>query len=245
MIRSLIRLLFYPNVERRGFLYRILLIEDIFDVRESVKDYFSLKGKDRFKLDLTFDFWDGMNKIRTEPYDIVILDVRLCIQTGADFCTLLSQHCPYPVMFILDMDDEEEVAYAIEMSPSSLILKPVEATDVYEQVSDYLNETETPSFNQMLEYSGIMMNPKTGHVTVDGTYVNLTGKASSLLCVLLENTNSVVSREMLLKRIWGEDFCGSDRVVDSQIRMLRKQLGEKGNLIRTEKGEGYIIGGKQ
>jgi len=50
---------------------------------------------------------------------------------------------------------------------------------------------------------------------------------------------------MLLKRIWGEDFCGSDRVVDSQIRMLRKQLGEKGNLIRTEKGEGYIIGGKQ
>jgi two-component system alkaline phosphatase synthesis response regulator PhoP len=148
-------------------------------------------------------------------------------------------------MFILDMDDEEEVAYAIEMSPSSLILKPVEAADVYEQVSDYLNETETPSFNQMLEYSGIMMNPKTGHVTVDGTYVNLTGKASSLLCVLLENTNSVVSREMLLKRIWGEDFCGSDRVVDSQIRMLRKQLGEKGNLIRTEKGEGYIIGGKQ
>ena len=225
-------------------MYRILLIEDVFDVRESVKEYFSLKGKDIFKLDLSYDFWDGMNKIRTESYDVVILDVRFCIKTGADFCTLLSQHCPYPIMFILDMEDEEEVAYAIEMSPSSLIIKPVIESDVYEQVVEYLNETETPNYNQTLEYSGIMMNPKTGHVTVDGTHVNLTGKASSLLCVLLENANSVVSREMLLKRVWGEGFCGSDRVVDGQIKKLRKQLGKKGSLIRTEKGEGYIIGGK-
>ena len=226
-------------------MYRILLIEDSFDIRESVKEYFLLCGKDEFKLDLSYDFWDGMNKIRNEPYDVVIVDVRFCILTGADFGAMLSQYCPYPLIFILDMDNEDEVSHAIALSPSSLIVKPFTASDVYEQVSEYLNETETDNFNQTLEYSGIVMNPKTGLVTIDGTHVNLTGKASSLLCVLLENMNSVVSRELLLSKIWGEGFCGRDRVVDSQIRKLRKQLGNKGSLIRTEKGEGYMIGGKQ
>ena len=226
-------------------MYRLLLIEDLFDVRESVKEYFSVHGKDEYVLDISYDFFDGMNKIRTNPYDVVIVDVSLSGQVGADFCTMLREHCPYPVFIILNMDNVQEVVSAISICAASLIIKPFTDSDIYEQVSGFLNGKDAPKEKHTLECNGIMINSRTGLVTVDGKPVKLSGKATALLCVLLENKNSAVSRDYLLKRVWGDDFCGRDRVVDSQIRTLRKQLGIKGSLIRTEKGEGYMIGGKQ
>ena len=226
-------------------MYRLLLIEDSFDVRESVKEYFSLYGKDEYKLDLSYDFYDGMNKIHNNTYDVVIVDISISEKVGPDFCMMLRNHWPYPVILILDMDNEQDVVCAFSVCAASLIIKPFTASDVLESVSGFFHEKEIRKETHTFECNGIMMNYITGLVNVDGKPVKLTGKATELLCVLLEKKNTVVSRDYLLNRIWGEDFCGRDRVVDSQIRTLRKQLGVKGSLIRTEKGEGYMIGGKQ
>jgi DNA-binding response OmpR family regulator len=137
------------------------------------------------------------------------------------------------------------VVCAFSICAASLIIKPFTASDVHERVSEYYHEKAIRKETHTLECNGIMMNYRTGLVNVDGKLVKLTGKATALLRVLLENKNKVVSRDYLLKNIWGEGFCGRDRVVDSQIRTLRKLLGVKGKLIRTEKGAGYMIGGKQ
>ena len=88
------------------------------------------------------------------------------------------------------------------------------------------------------------MNSVTGLVLVDGTPVDISTKAFEVLRVLLENKARVVSRDILLKNVWRDGYQGRERVLDNQIKLLRKQLGIKGSLIRTVKGQGYILGGK-
>ena len=224
------------------FLNRLLLIEDDFEIKETVKELFSYNAKDLFVLDLANDFVEGLIKLRSNRYDLVMLDMRLSLKAGPDISRLLREHCRCPVVAVIDPDVEEEMKYAYEISADDLAIRSFSAFDLYEAALEYSKGQS--SREQILEYGGIRMNMVTGYVTADGSSIDLSPKAAQLLMVLLENKNVVLSRDILLSKIWGEDYQGSARAVDSQVRTLRKQLGVKGNLIRTVKDKGYMIGGK-
>ena len=224
------------------FLNRLLLIEDDFEIKETVKELFSYNAKDLFVLDLANDFVEGLIKLRSNRYDLVMLDMRLSLKAGPDISRLLREHCRCPVVAVIDPDVEEEMKYAYEIIADDLAIRSFAAFDLYEAALEYSKGQS--SREQILEYGGIRMNMVTGYVTADGSSIDLSPKAAQLLMVLLENKNVVLSRDILLSKIWGEDYQGSARAVDSQVRTLRKQLGVKGNLIRTVKDKGYMIGGK-
>ena len=86
------------------------------------------------------------------------------------------------------------------------------------------------------------MHPASGLVTVDGRAIELNDRLTLILKVLLENKSETVNRDTILKEVWGSGYSGSDRVVDTQIKQLRRLLGRKGKLIQTVKGAGYRIG---
>ena len=221
---------------------RLLLIEDEYEIKETVKECFSYITNDILDLDLANDYLEGLKKLRSGKYDLVMLDLRLSVQAGPEICRLLREYCTCPLIAVLDPDEEEEMKYAYEINADDLAIRGFAAFDLCETYLEYRNGK---SFReQILEYGGIMMNTATGSVTADGKSIDLSPKAFQILKFLLENKNDVVSRDILLKEIWGEDYCGSSRVVDSRIRSLRKQLGVKGGLIRTVKDKGYTIGGK-
>lgn len=225
-------------------MYSLLIIEDAFDVKENVKECFSSNGNDEYKLDFSDSFIEGMNKIRTKDFDLVVIDVKLAKQAGADFGKMFREYCSSPVIFLLDINDEDEVKYVYSLSAASLVVRPFTASDIFESVVDYFDDSENKTVTLNLECCGIVMNAVTGLVLIDGTPVDIGKKATALLRILLENKTELVSRDVLIKTVWGEDYHGSDRVLDNQIRTLRKQLGSKGDLIRTIKGKGYSIGGK-
>lgn len=222
-------------------MYRLLLVEDDFDINVDLKDYIEENCKEDYKLDIAFDFYDGFRKIREGTYDLVILDVGLSKKADPALRKLISRTCRFPLIFIVDMTDEDEVEYVYGLDATRLIVKPFTASNDFGIITEYFKES-AGQYTDIIEYGGIMMNPGTGLVSVSGTPVELPKKASELLRVLLENKGNIVSRDILLKEVWGEEYSGSDRVVDSQIRTLRRFLGNSGDLIRSIKGKGYGIG---
>ena len=218
----------------------VLLIEDSFEVNEELKNHVS---NNEFNLDITVDFFEGIKKIRENNYDLLILDVSLAKKADPDFRTLLCRKCPYPMVFIVDMENVEEMECVYGIDALMLIGRPFTASDIYWTINECLKETDSQDM-VTIECCGIRMNTETGLVTVDGTPVDLPKKASEILCVLLKNKGMTVSRDILLKEVWGEDYRGSDKVLDSQIRTLRRFLGSSGSFIHMIKGKGYGIGDK-
>ena len=221
--------------------YRLLIIEDVFSLKESIKECFASVEDNEYKVDFSDSFTEGLNKIRSRHYDLIIIDVRLAQTACEDFCRSFREYCVSPAVFILDINNEEEMKCVYSMSPAGLIVRPFTALDVFESVVDYFDRCKIRKADQMLKYCGIMMNASTGLVMVDGIPAEVTKKASQVLKILLKNKAKLVSREKLIKEVWGSDYQGSDRVLDNQIKILRKQLGSKGKLIRLVKGKGYVL----
>lgn len=221
---------------------RLLLIIDTFDVKEDVIDYFMTNGKDDFELDICNDTIEGFYKIRTEKYDLVILDVMFSSQPGLDICRIYKDHCHCPLLFVSNLEDIGEFEFAYSLGVDSLIIRPFEVSELFEKAVERINAYKKRTCAETLECGGIRMNPLTGLVTSDGKIIDLTAKTTELLKVFLENKNEVISRETIIYRVWGEDYNGKDRVVDNLVKTLRQRLGSKGDLIRTVKGKGYMIG---
>jgi DNA-binding response OmpR family regulator len=129
--------------------------------------------------------------------------------------------------------------YAI--GADDLILKPFMPMELFYVALEYAGDKKTTV--KMLECGGIRMHPVTGLVTVDGRIVDLPDRLMLILKVLLENKPEAVSRDTILKEVWGNGYTGTERVVDTQIKYLRKLLGQKGKLIQTVKGSGYRMKG--
>ena len=225
-------------------MYSLLIIEESNDLKKSIRDFYSLIAKDEYTFDFSNNLIEGYNKIRKKEYDLVVIDIRLIKQADDEFARKFIERCNYPFILILDANIEDDVIFAHSMSYVSLLPRPFTVSDFYESVGDYFEDRRNEKVNPKLECCGITMNSVTGLVLVDGTPVDISTKAFEVLRVLLENKARVVSRDILLKNVWRDGYQGRERVLDNQIKLLRKQLGIKGSLIRTVKGQGYILGGK-
>lgn len=222
-------------------LYRVLLIEESFDIREQVKEYFSLKGNGIFELDMACDGSDGLEKVRSHEYGIVMADIRQRGDIAVDLCRRIRDNCKCPIVFISDLNNFEDTDLMYAIGADDLIIKPFMPMELFYVALEYAGNKKTTV--KMLECGGIRMHPVTGLVTVDGRIVDLPDRLMLILKVLLENQPDAVSRDTILKEVWGNGYTGTERVVDTQIKYLRKHLGNKGKLIQTVKGLGYRMKG--
>lgn len=222
-------------------LFRVLLIEDSFDLREEIKGFFSESGKDIFTLNIACDASDGLERVRNESFDLVLIDAKLNKETDPDTCRRLRESFSGPLVFITHLEDDD-LQYVYSLGANDLIIKPFTPQDVFRKAMEYMEEDKKPSLS-VLECGGIRLNPLTGLVTLDGKIIELTGKTTHILRILLKNKPDTVSRDIILKEVWGEDYSGTVRVVDTRIKELRKALGRKQDLIRTVKGTGYRLKG--
>ncbi len=223
-------------------LFRILFAEETFDIKDEVKEFFSENGNDMFDLDTAYDALDGLGKVRSGKYDLVIIDVKIRGEKGFDICRRIRDYCSCPIAFITSLEDDDELMHMYALGADDLVIKPFTPRDVFRLAVEY-SGSKRPKADPKLEYGGIRMNQLTGLVTLDGRVMELSDKATAILRILLENKPETVSRDTILNRIWGNKYKGKPRVVDSQIKALRKALGNKSNLIETVKGIGYKIGG--
>ena len=219
---------------------RILIVEDNEELLMLVSDFFRSKGS--FDVDTAPDGDRALSLICINEYDIAILDIMLPGTNGFDVCKALRGKSKCPIVFLTALGTEENILKGYEIGADEYMVKPFSLKVLYAKCLALLNRTDAELRKEpVLECGDIKLYPLRMEVEAGGRKVTLAPKEYFLLKVLMENKGIVLGRDRLLDLVWGLGFDGSDRVVDSHIKKLRKALGNSGETIKTVIGGGYKI----
>lgn len=221
--------------------YNLLLVEDDSQIREVIEDFFSDKSDGNIRITSAANGTEGLLLAESQEFDLVLLDVMLPGIDGFSICRSLRARSDVPILFLTARGREDDILYGYELGCDDYIVKPFLLSELYAKVYALLRRAKGMVTVQLLTCGGIVLNPRTYCVTANGEEVALAPKEYALLKYLLEHKTWVVDRETLLVRIWGNDYYGSDRVVDNHIKKLRKSLGSCGKQIRTVVTKGYQL----
>ena len=221
--------------------YRILLVEDNVQICRMIADYFSAQTDNLCELDTVQNGAEGLEAAQSGNYDLIMLDVMLPDLDGFSICRSIRSVSDVPLLFLTARAREEDVLYGYTLGCDDYVIKPFSLATLYAKVQALLKRAKGTVLQRELVCGEITLNPLTLSVTANGQPVTLPAKEFALLQYLMEHKDWVVSRDQLLDRIWGSDFFGSDRVVDTHIKKLRKALGSAGKQIRTVISKGYQL----
>lgn len=186
--------------------------------------------------------------METQTPDLILLDIML---PGEDGMCLLKQMKSsgrtknIPVIMVTAKGSEYDKVLGLDSGADDYITKPFGMMELVSRIKAVLRRSGRLEDSAVMGAEGVCMNIRKHEVTADGAVVSLTLKEFELLEKLLQNQGIVLTRDQLLADIWGYDFDGETRTVDVHIRTLRQKLGRKGEIIRTVRGVGYRIGGKE
>ena len=218
----------------------ILIVEDNIELLDLVADFFRSKGS--FEVDTASDGNSALSLISGKDYDIAILDIMLPGANGFEVCKALRGKSKCPIVFLTALGNESNILKGYETGCDDYVVKPFSLKVLYAKCLALLSRTEAELNKELvLECEDIKLYPLRMEVEAGGSKVTLAPKEYFLLKVLMENKGMVLGRDRLLDLVWGIGFDGSDRVVDTHIKKLRKSLGSSGNAIRTVIGGGYKI----
>ena len=218
---------------------KLLIVEDSFQIREAITDYFTDKSAGAFQIDCACDGDDGMRAVSSNEYDLVILDIMLPGPSGFEICKKLRQKSDCPIVFLTALGTEDNILSGYEMGADEYMVKPFSLKILYTKCLVLLKRAGKRQQERVLESGDIKLYPSRMQVFVSGDEIDLAPKEYFLLKALLENKGHVLGRAKLLDLVWGLDFFGSDRVVDSHIKKVRHKLGPAGDQIKTVIGGGY------
>ena len=219
----------------------ILGVEDDAQIREIISDYFTHKSEDSICLSCAPNGTAALELLQNTEYDLILLDVMMPGIDGFSLCREIRAKSDVPILFLTARAREEDLLYGFSLGCDDYVIKLFSLAALYAKCLALLKRVSGTILIPELVCGRIRMNLRTLDVTADGRHVVLALKEFALLKYLLEHKNWVVSRDMLLDRIWGADYFGSDRVVDNHIKKLRKALGDAGEQIRTVITKGYRL----
>lgn len=221
---------------------KYLIVEDSNSIREGIVEFFENKSNGQILIDEAASGQEGMDLIINNNYDLVILDIMLPGYSGFELCKAVRRKNNCPVFFLTSLGSEDSILKGYELGADDYIVKPFNVKELYAKaeamVKRYIGDKEFKT----LKTGEIELNIHTMEVRVNGKAVELAPKEYFILKLLMENPGRVYSRNQMIDLIWEPDFDGLDRVVDTQIKKLRKNLGAAGSKIVTVFGRGYKIG---
>lgn len=222
-------------------MYQILLVEDDRRIQEVIENYFAKQADIDLNLTIVGDGREALDLIYENSYDLVLLDIMLPGTDGFEICRELRRSSEVPIIFLTARGREEDVLYGYDIGCDDYIVKPFSLATFLAKVRALLNRANGTIITNEITVGKISLNPRTMIVTVDGNEVELAHKQYLMLKLLMENKNTVISRETMLVRIWGYDTDADVRILDNHMKKLRKSLGEQGKQIKTVICKGYRI----
>ena len=217
---------------------KILLIEDEDRMREIITDYFKDKGSEVIS---TCNGLEGLSILEEEEFDLILLDVMMPGIDGFTVCKEIRKKSELPIIFITAKSDEEDQLYAYSLGADDYVTKPFSLGVLYAKVISLIKRAQGMIIEDQLQVNNICVDMKRLEVSVGETRVKLAPMEYRMLVYLMKNKNQVITREQLILRLWGYDFEGNDRVIDSHIKKLRKALGKSGEAIQTIRKVGYRL----
>lgn len=214
---------------------RILIVDDEKDIRNVIKEYAAFEG---YATDEAEDGMEAVEKCRTENYDLIIMDIMMPRLDGFSAVKEIHKTKAIPVIMLSARGEEYDKLFGFEIGIDDYVTKPFSPKELLARMRAVLKRSAAPE-KEMITYEGLEIDVPGRQVKIDGAPVALTPKEYELLFYMVRNKGVALSREQLLSEVWGFDFYGDDRTVDTHIKMLRNSLGDYRKFIITVRGMGY------
>ena len=216
---------------------KILIVDDEEKIRTVLKEYAEFEGHE---CDEAEDGMQAVSMAKSGNYDIIILDVMMPKLDGYYAVKEIRKFSSVPVIMLSARVEEYDRLFGFEVGVDDYVTKPFSPKEVMARIAAVLKRSK-PAKTSSIVSDGLEIDMAGRNVYVDGEKVNMTPKEYELLFYLAENKGIAISREQLLSNVWGYDFYGDDRTVDTHIKMLRSSLGKYRDKIVTLRGLGYKI----
>ena len=219
-------------------MYKLLVVDDEPKIREVIKEYAEFNG---YEVTEAADGMSAVGLCKLNQYDLVILDIMMPKLDGFSACKEIKKIQDVPIIMLSARGEEYDKLFGFELGIDDYIVKPFSPKELMARINVVLARRHAASQTKtdVLKFNGLEVNVAARTVTVDGQRVELTPKEYELLFYLIENKNIALSRDKLLSDIWGYDFFGDDRTIDTHIKNLRNNLGPYRDYIVTLRGVGY------
>ena len=212
---------------------RVLVVDDEKLIRDVIKEYLLLEN---IKVDEAENGLQAVDEVKHNDYDIIIMDIMMPKMDGYTACREIKKIKDIPFIMLSARGEEYDKLIGFDLGIDDYVTKPFSPKELVARIKVITKRKDV--VNNIFEIEGVRLDDVAHDVYVDGKKIYLTPKEYELL---FDNKNIALSRENLLNHVWGFDFYGDDRTVDTHVKTLRKHLGKYKDLIVTVRGMGYKL----
>ena len=213
---------------------KILIVDDEQKIREVIKEYAEFSG---FEAHEAMDGMSAIGMVKLNDYNLIIMDIMMPKLDGFSAVKEIHKIKKIPVIMLSARGEEYDKLFGFELGIDDYVTKPFSPKELVARVKAIMKRGKKQE--EKYVFGKLVIDDKAHVVMVDNETINLTPKEYELLKYLVTNKNIALSREQLLSNIWGYDFFGDDRTIDTHIKTLRNSLGSYRNCITTVRGMGY------
>ncbi|MEG0872592.1 MAG: response regulator transcription factor [Clostridia bacterium] len=222
---------------------RILVVDDEEKIRHVLREYAEFEG---YEVEEASDGMEAVNMCKDKDFDLVVMDVMMPKLDGYSAIKEIKKNKNIPFLMLSARGEEYDKLFGFEIGVDDYVVKPFSPKEVMARIHAIITrvklaeeKSKEDKKNEKYTFEGLEIDMLGRNVYVDSKKKDLTPKEYELLQYLVINKNIALSREKILNEVWGYDFFGEDRTVDTHIKMLRNSLGKYRNKIETVRGMGY------
>ncbi|MBQ7475083.1 MAG: response regulator transcription factor [Clostridia bacterium] len=219
-------------------MYKLLVVDDEENIRRLVRKYAEFEGH---AVDEAKDGMEAIAMCRDNRYDLLVVDIMMPELDGFSACREIRKTSDVPIILLSARGEEYDRINGFEIGVDDYVVKPFSPKELMLRI-DAIMKRVSPSEDaekEVLRARGVTADVSARKVFIDGEAVNMTPKEYDLLFYLMRNKNIALSREKIVTGVWGWDYYGDYRTLDTHIKLLRKSLGEYSKYIVTLRGVGY------
>jgi len=220
-------------------MYKLLIVDDEVNIRKVVREYAEFED---YEVTEAENGMQAIEIVKENDFDLIIMDVMMPKLDGYSACKEIKKYKNIPVIMLSARGEEYDKLFGFEIGIEDYVVKPFSPKELMARIKVAINRNSKKiqiNNNDRLVFEGLEIDLAGRDVYVNGKKINMTPKEYDLLFYLVRNNNLALSRNKLLENVWGYDFFGDDRTVDTHIKMLRNSLGEYRKFIVTLRGMGY------
>lgn len=219
---------------------KILVVDDEFRIRQIIRKYAEFEG---YTVEEAVDGMQAIEVCRKEEFDLIIMDVMMPELDGFSACREIRKFRTTPIIMLSARGEEYDKIHGFELGSDDYVVKPFSPKELMMRVNAVIKRSnggeKSDSAKDIFTYEGLSVDFSARIVTVDGQRIEMTPKEYELFFYMVKNKGLALTREKLISEVWGYDFFGDERTLDTHIKLLRKSLGEYSKCIVTLRGVGY------
>lgn len=218
-------------------MYNILVVDDEEKIRTLIRKYGEFEG---FKMVEAANGVEAIQKCKNEEFDLIILDIMMPEMDGFTVCKRIREEKKTPIIILSARGEEYDKIHGFEMGIDDYVVKPFSPRELMMRIRAVISRNKPDeNVHEIYEREGLKIDFTGRVVTIDGKAVSMTPKEYELLQYFVKNRGIALTRSRLINDVWGYDYFGDDRTLDTHIKLLRNNLGEYRKFLVTLRGVGY------